>query len=217
MIKLIDLVETKVTPKVKKEFHVEEKTDDHMGGNLTIGNNNYWAYIFYEEDTVINIPVSHEYHGENIGYEIENNFKKHNIKYEEDIDDEISYYFIPIKENNIKIINNVSETKIAPRKPFILFRSVNTFNQWVDESYHFFKNNDPKQNTIWVFSKDEIEKSDLLLQFTKTSINIGNITYLDKKIKNLPGAKIEEETIHLTKYFFSIPTKYFEIQDYPQQ
>ena len=119
----------------------------------------------------------------------------------------------------IKLIDLI-ETKVAPRKPFILFRSIRTINQWVDESYYFFKNNDPKQDTIGIFSKDEIEEPYLLLQFTETSINISRIIYLDKKIKNLPGAKVETQEVDYKrkiKFIFSIPTKYFEIQEYPKQ
>jgi hypothetical protein len=219
-----DLDETKVAPKSNKEFRVTEKRDDYINGNLTIGIYTHWAYM-YEDDNDMIIVIFHYEGNENEISKFENNLRKNNIKYtdteqDNELEDEYIYYFIPIKENNIKVVDNIGETKIAPRKPFILFRSIRTINQWIDESYHFFKNNDPKQDTIWVFSKDEIEEPYLSLQFTETSINISRIIYLYKKIKNLSGAKVETQEVDYKrkiKSIFSIPTKYFEIQEYPKQ
>jgi hypothetical protein len=232
-IRVVDNIdETRIVPK-SRVFYATEKNDDYTYGdltigNLTIGNREYKNATFIElinpNLLVVGINTA-EFDPDEFDIlwsEYEQKFKEYGIKYTEDKSTyDYSFFMIPAKENNIRVVDNIDETKIGPRKPFILFRSIRTVNQWVDESYYFFKNNDPKQDTIGIFSKDEIEEPYLSLQFTETSIHIGKIIYLDKKIKNLPGAKIETQEVDdykkSRKYIFSIPTKYFEIQEYPKQ
>lgn len=221
-IRIIDSIEeTKIAPKSNKEFRVTEKTNDYVNGKLTIGNNTQWGYI--REDDGEDIVVILHYEGnENEISEFKNNLSKNNILYMDDdeSDDEYIYFFIPIKMNKIKIIDNIGETKIAPRKPFMLFPST------VDNVKNLYVDNDvisPYYNYAVYLDDDVVEgKVEIQILYSTNDrdnfYNIKWINYLNKKTKSLSGVEKDTNTIQMEPYektwfIFKIPLKYFEIKN----
>lgn len=109
MIKLIDLVETKIIPKGKREFIITKIDRGDYTGYLHIGN---------IKQEVVKLATNRDIQMVSKGEKatkLEDIFKKYNIQYVRSEFASFSIFSIPIKENNIRIIDNISETKVAAR------------------------------------------------------------------------------------------------------
>ena len=114
----------------------------------------------------------------------------------------------------IKLINLV-ETRVAPKKPFILFnRRINRHRLYI--------NNNPRSNYYPVLINDyDLKENTVTLEFSVCehgdTDEIAWINYLNSKAKPLSGVEVLTEPIvkghgkECTIFAFFIPAKYFEI------
>jgi len=115
----------------------------------------------------------------------------------------------------IKLMNLVGETKVVPRKPFVLFpmRSA-LFDD--DIKYIMYLNNDVNQEIIHIFFEDDLKESYVKIVLLINSME-EKIDFLLKNIKGLPDVKVEKYSYFgnddIDRIKFEIPIRYFRIYE----
>jgi hypothetical protein len=226
MIRLIDLVETKIILK-KIPFNIVYPKASHgyipkeWGGNL-------WTYPgsfikISEEDYIEFVGLTEidqkpsEYQSGRGDVLIEK-LKKAGIPYKEryhtyiaNTGEEVKETFICVKKRYFDVKVTLGETKVAPRAaPFILFPN--------GDYYNLFYDNDPSNAPYIIadFNADKLKNPYLTILMTPNTMNEGkNLNFLLKKTRGLPGVKIQKEKRYSFDIIrFEIPIKYFEIKNY---
>ena len=138
---LAGIDETKITSKKYGTFQATEKNDHYIYGNLTIRRDTFPAFIElgHNRQDLIFVSVDPEEH-DILVPEYEEKLKSAKIKYELDQSNEdYSFFMIPAKENNIKIIDNIDETKIGPKLPPITLKgTAHTSITWYPEDFETY-------------------------------------------------------------------------------
>jgi hypothetical protein len=117
----------------------------------------------------------------------------------------------------IKIMKLLGETKVAPRKTFVLFFV--KFDEDELPEYILYFENDPYRNEVFAFDEDELDRPYLEMNFEATgdilsSLDKKAFDYILKKVKGLYGVEIDKNyrPDGSTMINIKIPTKYFEIK-----
>jgi hypothetical protein len=215
MIRLIDLIETKVALK-KIPFEIIYPTA-HRGSIPKEWSGNFWYYpgtfikingVDYIEFEQIEKNKEPDEYGSHRGDVLIRQLKKAGIPYIEE--DKLYGTSIYVNKKYFDVKVTLGETKVAPRAaPFILFPD--------GDDYNLFYDNDPSNAPYIIadFSADRLKNPYLIILMTPNTMDEGkNLNFLLKKTRGLPGVKIQKEKRYSFDIIrFEIPIKYFEIRD----
>lgn len=235
MIKIMNILgETKVVLK-KIPFEILYPTA-HSGNIPKEWSGNFWYYpgtfikisgVDYIEFGRIEKNQEPDEYGSHRGDVLIRQLKKAGIPYIEE--DKLYGISIYVNKKYFDIKVTLGETKIAPKKPFVLFHTEpeEEFDDLPD--YILYLNNDPNQGEICDFYEDDLKYPylKLSLPMDPTWKKKDHIDFLLKATRGLSGVEIKKYNILDPNHFnvpkndnldyvrieFKIPLKYFKIKN----